>query len=186
MQALESSRTPDVIHAFRSVVADSGANVGYIISSAGFQSGAFTAADLTNLRLMTWGEFQEEFEATWIERYLRPLFDDKLADIIQYTAPLPPGFFLKLSEAKQDAFAALAIRHEAFGLLALSLASDDHPYKPNFQLPLRTNLEKRGFSIDEIPSSVLDAMSYRDFARAVLEHTEGLLREFDRIRGNSG
>jgi restriction system protein len=176
----------NVIHAFRSVVADSGANLGYIISSAGFQSGALTAVDLTNVRLMTWWEFQEEFEATWIERYLRPLFDEMLSRIVQYTAPLPPGFFLELPEPKQDAFAALAIRHQAFGLLALLLASDDQPYKPDFQLPLRAHLDKREFSTDEIPSSVLDAKSYREFANAVLKHSEALLREFDRIRGTSG
>jgi len=76
----------NVIHGFRSVVADSGANLGYIISSAGFQSGAFSAADLTNVRLMTWSEFQEEFEATWIERHLRRFFFENLGRIIDYTA----------------------------------------------------------------------------------------------------
>jgi hypothetical protein len=47
-----ASRVPkQAIHAFRTVVAGSGAHVGYIVSSEGFQSGAFAAADLTNLRL---------------------------------------------------------------------------------------------------------------------------------------
>ena len=74
----------NVIHGFRSVVTDSGANLGYIISSAGFQSGALTAADLTNVRLMTWAEFQKEFEATWIEGHLRPFLFEKLGRIIDY------------------------------------------------------------------------------------------------------
>lgn len=47
----KSSVPQTVIHAFRTVVSDSGANVGYVITSSGFQRGAFAAADLTNLRL---------------------------------------------------------------------------------------------------------------------------------------
>src|ERR1051325_9219793 len=48
-----------VIHAFRTVIADIGANVGYLISSGGFQSGSLTAAELTNLELLTWEQFQD-------------------------------------------------------------------------------------------------------------------------------
>jgi len=53
-----ATRVPQtVIHAFRSVVADIGVNVGYVISMEGFQSGSFRASELTNLRLVTWQEF---------------------------------------------------------------------------------------------------------------------------------
>lgn len=40
-----------VIHSFRSVVQDTGANFGYIISMKGYQSGAFNSATFTNLKL---------------------------------------------------------------------------------------------------------------------------------------
>src|SRR5258705_8303667 len=59
-----------VIHGFRTVVADAGANLGYIVSSSGFQSGAFSAAELSNVRLVTWEEFQKEFTASWVQHYL--------------------------------------------------------------------------------------------------------------------
>jgi len=62
----KSSIPQNIVHAFRTVVADAGANVGYIVTSTGFQSGAFAAADLTNLRLVSWAEFQTELEASWI------------------------------------------------------------------------------------------------------------------------
>lgn len=56
------ARVPQtVIHAFRTVVSEMGANAGYLVSSSGFQSGAMTAAELTNVRLVTWEEFQAEF-----------------------------------------------------------------------------------------------------------------------------
>src|SRR5688572_11853633 len=45
-----------VVHSFSSVVANSGANVGLIISSSAFQSGAREAATFTNVRLLSWQE----------------------------------------------------------------------------------------------------------------------------------
>lgn len=68
----KSSIPKNVIHEFRTVVEDGGANVGYVITSSGFERGALAAADLTNLRLVTWPEFQDEFHGTWVENHLRP------------------------------------------------------------------------------------------------------------------
>src|SRR5947209_19049508 len=47
-----------IVHAFRTVVHDSGANLGFIISDKGFQAGAFDAAANANIKLVTWDEFQ--------------------------------------------------------------------------------------------------------------------------------
>jgi len=52
-------------HAFRTVVNDIGANLGYVISDSGFQSGARDAAANANIRLMTWKEFQAELFDRW-------------------------------------------------------------------------------------------------------------------------
>lgn len=51
-----------VVHAFRAQVEDLGADVGYIVSSAGFQSGAHETARNTNIRLVTWNELLDLFE----------------------------------------------------------------------------------------------------------------------------
>lgn len=50
-----------VVHGFRAQLDDLGADAGYIISSAGFQSGAYDAAEKTSIRLMTWEEFLGKF-----------------------------------------------------------------------------------------------------------------------------
>jgi len=36
----------------------------------GFQSGSFSAAELTNVELVTWEQFQEQFEETWYDEWL--------------------------------------------------------------------------------------------------------------------
>ncbi len=168
------------IHSFRSVVADSGAHLGYIISSNGFQSGSFAAADLTNLRLLTWQEFQNEFEPTWIAKYYRPLLGENLNQLVMYTAPLLPSVALRMEDEQQAAFAAVAIRHEEFGLLALDLSAEEDDELP-LALPLRQQLKSVEGESDNIPASVLDARSYREFLDAVLEHSDMILREFDHV-----
>jgi hypothetical protein len=72
-----------VIHSFRTVVADSGAHIGFIVSKSGFQEGAYEAAKSSNIKLQNWNEFQEVFCDRWIEgRYtgMKKLF----AEIFDY------------------------------------------------------------------------------------------------------
>lgn len=45
---------------------------GYIVSLAGFQEGAYKAAELTNTELVTWQELQDKFELSWYEKLLFP------------------------------------------------------------------------------------------------------------------
>jgi hypothetical protein len=56
----------EVIHSFRTVVADCGANRGFVISSvAGFQSGAHKAAQNTNVELVTFEGLQRMQFTRW-------------------------------------------------------------------------------------------------------------------------
>src|SRR4051794_16957058 len=50
----ESHVPKSVVHSFRTVVADYGAHVAFLISKRGFQSGAFEAAANSNIMLLTW------------------------------------------------------------------------------------------------------------------------------------
>lgn len=54
-----------VVHAVRTVVQDCGADVGFVISSEGFQSGAVAAAAQSNVRLLSWTELLEMMEPRW-------------------------------------------------------------------------------------------------------------------------
>lgn len=57
-----------IIHSFRTVVSDYGANHGYIITKKGFQKGAFAASDHTNIELLNWNEFIGLFRENWSGR----------------------------------------------------------------------------------------------------------------------
>lgn len=55
----------EVIHSFRTVLSDFGAHRGFIISRAGFQTGAKEAVKSTNLDLLTFEEHQAVFFDRW-------------------------------------------------------------------------------------------------------------------------
>lgn len=73
-----TKRVPkSVVHSFRTVMQDLGANHGFIISRSGFQSGARDAARFTNVDLLSWREFEEMIFERWlcgITRKLDPMF----------------------------------------------------------------------------------------------------------------
>lgn len=59
--------TKSTIHSFRTIVSDSGANLGLIVSKKGFQKGAYEAAENSNILLLTFEEFQIEFRDQWLD-----------------------------------------------------------------------------------------------------------------------
>lgn len=61
------------IHAFRTVVHDSGCMVGIVISKEGFQSGAYKAAYCSNVLLKDWSEFLEMIKNKWVINQLHML-----------------------------------------------------------------------------------------------------------------
>lgn len=54
------------VHAFRTVVNDSGSTLGIMISKAGYQSGALEASKCSNVMLLTWEEFLSLIYDKWI------------------------------------------------------------------------------------------------------------------------
>jgi restriction system protein len=170
-----------VIHAFRTVVTDSGANIGYIISSSGFQAGAFSASDLTNIRLLTWEELQEEFTRTWIENYLLGEVARRFDRLFSYTEPLAHSReWDDLTEEGQKAFVALHFKYGVFGALMMMFT----PYASGWvtggsvpELPIRSRLKDMG-ETEPLPDDLLDARGYRDFLDAATAYWQEAEAEF--------
>jgi hypothetical protein len=91
------------VHSFRTVIADMGADVGIIISANGFQRGAMAAAALTNIRLMTWEEFQQAFETRWTTAKVVEV-DAHAARVVACTKTMPgfPTTAIKRPEYLKD------------------------------------------------------------------------------------
>lgn len=169
-----------VIHAFRSVVADGGANVGYVITSSAFQSGAFSAADLTNLRLVTWPEFQNEFEKTWIDNRFRPHLTERLDPLMSLTEPILPRAIEALSDGEQRRFLELREKYTDLGALALRYSTYMATFTPDIgELPMRPQFVAAG-STPQLPDEILDATGYRDILAILISLGEQAISELRR------
>lgn len=172
-----------VIHGFRTVIQEIGANVGYIISMEGFQSGAVAASELTNLKLLTWEEFQNLFEESWFEEFFTKRIHEKLDGLMTYAEPFLPAWFEKMTDEDKSRYFSLKEQHDLFGVVMQSLG----PYsrllrkEPIPSLPLRDRLKPDPI-LNTIPNHILDETAYRELLVASVAYGESALAEFNALR----
>lgn len=136
--------TKEKVHAFRTVVHDSGAALGLLISRVGFQSGAMEAAKLSNVRLLTWEEFTAQIADRWIITQLRQL--KKYSEPLSiYTDPLDfPFENLRESDKKPylDACAKyMPVRSTCWRITKSDLISDGPPVEQWYRFDEFTSIE---------------------------------------------
>ena len=179
------ARVPqNVIHGFRTVVGDIGANLGLIVASEGFQPGAELAATFTNVRLVSWEQFQVEFEPTWLKRYLQETVTERCDPLLTFSEPFLPAWFNAMSEDNQDAYIALKQRHDEFGWMMMTFTRYHRMLNPTDfpALPLRPRIAVNLSAKSLIPDDVLDATAYREFLEAALAHSDSIIAQFRALR----
>ncbi|MES0098727.1 restriction endonuclease [Mesorhizobium sp. M0019] len=178
--------------ALRSVMNDVGANKGYIISTGGFQSGAFDAAAATNISLVTWPEFQAEFEQLWFRKHFSPVITEKLDTLVGYVEPVGvPSWWHSLSEDGVVQFRKLLYKYALFGFLAQSLSSYALEFRKHDvpKLPLAEHapgllLRATGKKFEPVPNSVATATGYRQLMDEMLRVNDEALSAFHFVRDN--
>ena len=138
----KSAVSQAIVHSFRTVMSDAGADRGYIISTGGFQAGATEAARLSNIKLTTWQGFQEEFEEDYCASYVRGRLYDCLGCLFSFTEPISPATFLasgRLEEDRVPQFLELKKKYAdlTFACLPLGPAGFKIPGEERLSLPLR-------------------------------------------------
>jgi restriction system protein len=176
-----------VIHGFRTVVADTGAHKGYIISMQGFQAGSFSAADLTNIELVTWEQFQEASEASWLVGYFSPKLLTELDGLMTHAEPILPMWFPDLSEEDQEKFITLKEKHTELGWFFQTLAMHQHlrSHLPYPTLPFSASLGDK-FNLEEVPDTIKGVLGYRQTLEAALDYGGKILEEFRAFRDKAG
>jgi len=207
------TRVPQtVVHSFRTVLTDLGANLGYIVSLAGFQNGALHASDSTNVKLVTWEEFQHEFEESWLKtfftpslskyqyRYDLPRGDDEIASELwldnvkkkdrEYFEHLKRkkeelGDFL--SDGDNERFTVIVDQCCAFNWIIDCLAeiaiADREGESPT--LPLFRSLRENspGFWVaPHIPQQILEAVSFRECLEETISFGDEVIAKFRDFR----
>lgn len=177
-----------VVHALRTVVQDYGANWGFIISSAGFQSGAYEAAANSTVRLLTWDDFQKLFLDRWIRNYMIPRLREEVDPLVEYTEPINSRIFRKagrLARKKQELFEQLRQKYESLGFFAVYfLASEFTGQNVHLlSLPLRENIRNLKAVQTNLPDELLDATYLRDFVDILCRLAKEGIAAFDKVFG---
>lgn len=177
----------EIVHAFRTVVADHGASRGFLISSNGFQSGAREAAEFSNVVLQTWDEFEAVWADRWIENYLRPQIYESHEALCDYTEPVVGEAmdrrFQALSPERQQDF--LRLRQDPSNILtdAMSLQFGAPWAKlmgdGGFRLPYSSWVPQSAQAF--APPGLLAATSLRAFGEELCGWCHRVKAEFDVI-----
>ena len=164
------ARVPqNVVHGFRTTMADTGANAGYIVSSSGFQAGAFAAVEATNVQLLTWSGFQAEFEHQWIEAHLVPEVGKRFDEFLRWTEPLPPTAGRPLAAHEAQVFWDLWRSFQPIVGLLMPFAPWMRLMGHDLEYP---SLPLRGDRFALLPEDLLQARGYRQLFDRVEVHAK--------------
>jgi hypothetical protein len=98
----------EVVHAFRTVVAEAGANRGYIISRVGFQPGAIEVVEFRNIQLVTFAEFQNAYFPKWYNKRLWDMEHEMIGNFHTYYEPFgKPGYSQLKNEEERATYNAV-------------------------------------------------------------------------------
>jgi hypothetical protein len=157
------------VHAFRTIMQETGANRGYIISRTGFQAGAHDAAQATNIELVTYAQFQERYFQKWFNARLWSI-ERAIGNFNVYYEPLGrPGYHFLRNDEQRAAYDAVWSKYCFAGTMLMHVS----PYtrlvaanQPPVPLPLDVReLERHGYAV---PEDVKAATGYRELL-ALLE-----------------
>ncbi|CDZ54396.1 restriction endonuclease [Neorhizobium galegae] len=166
----------EIVHAFRTVMHEIGANRGYIISRVGFQSGAYEAAEATNINLVTFQEFQELYFAKWYKARLWQV-ERRIGNFNTYYEPLGrPGFDLLETDEERDAYVEVWNVYAFAGVLMMYFSpwtgmAGQELLPPPLPIPVE-KLEAEGYPV---PDFIRNETGYQELL-AMLEEIaiEGL------------
>lgn len=177
-----SSAVPKgVVHAFRTVMAETGANRGYIISRSGFQSGAIEAAQATNIELVNFEEFQEIYFSKWIRNRIWSI-EHSIKGFNTYYEPLgKPGYSKLESSDDRAAYDSVWERFFSTGMMLVPFSPyirmvGDSPYP---DLPFDcSEFEERGIPV---PDDLRELGGYREFLTSLEGYALEGLRELRKV-----
>lgn len=155
----ESKVPQTVIHSFTTVMQETGANVGYIISKSGFQKGANDYINNTSIINLTFSEFQKKYFKKWAGNFFNYEIDKASDSLIQYTELINSKrerFVSSLPEEEKENFNSLKEKYFLFSVILLNLTLQ--------------NMRRNGPHI-QLFSEAQDVMGIEEFKRLLNTHS---------------
>lgn len=177
-----------VVHSFTTVMHEVGANIGFIISKVGFQSGAQEYVRNTNITVLTYEQFQQRYFHLWYQKIFVPRIGDAVDALIQYVEPFNhhrETEVAKLPEKQQGRFRKLVEEHFAFGI---TMGFFEFPrYSERLAMATPINIEEVKKTIREASVGLVDLKSkyFRDLLDELLLLIRQVTEQFNEIFGRN-
>lgn len=177
-----------VVHSFTTVMHETGANVGFIISKHGLQHGAKRYTKNTNITGMTYLEFQRRYFEAWWSRYFCPRIFDAADEPLQYVEPVNckrDREYAKLSPQAQKRFSQLR-RERGAVVMALAMLN------ARLIMPYMEGPGGVPSNLDEFKTNLLTLIApgleyrcdtFRELLNFILKYLSDTKAEFDEIFG---
>lgn len=183
-----SSIPQSVVHSFTTVMHEIGANIGYIISKHGLQSGAKEYIRNTNILGLTYEEFQKRYFSIWYEKCFVTKIGDVVDPLAQYVEPFNSfrdQRIAQLSEIKRKEFSELIKKYYNFGS---AMSFFEFPrYSPHFGMPAPENINdlKRKIVSTLGKDYEFRADYYRELLNQIRSKVIEVTKEFNAIFGKN-
>jgi len=186
-----SSIPQSVVHSFTTVMHETGANIGFIISKHGLQSGAKEYTRNTNIVGLTYLEFQQRYFEAWWTRYFCPRVGDAADRVLQYTEEFSSyrdREYNKLSKENKDFFDRLRseYRVSSFMLAMFNMPSISPMF--NTGTLLNTPSDLKSFKIEILsnitPGVTWYSSTFRELLEAILQYFLDAEEGFNSIFGS--
>lgn len=187
-----SSIPQSVVHSFTTVMHETGANIGFIISKHGLQHGARQYTQNTSIVGLTYLEFQRRYFEAWWKRYFCPLVGDAADNPLRYTEPcnsVRDSAYENLNPQDQEKFDRLRNESSA-SLMALSMFNY-LSMAPVFNTGSLLDVPR---DLDEFKARVLAVITphiewhcqtFRGLLEIILDYLRDVEADFDAIFGGS-
>lgn len=169
-----------VIHAFTTVMSETGGNFGFIITKEGLQSGAIKYLDYTNIKALTFVDFQKIYFSIWYNKYFRPRLIRFSGDFMQYTETFNSKRFKcfdKLNDIQKDRYFELVEKYETFSFIILGLTTpNNHPQFENLD-ELKQEAQNIGL--------IINSNCFTDLLHELEQTCKNVVNEFNELFGEN-
>ncbi|EMP4395175.1 restriction endonuclease [Vibrio fluvialis] len=179
-----------VVHSFTTVMAEAGANIGFIISKHGLQSGAKEYTRNTNIIGLTYLEFQQRYFEAWWKRYFCPRIGDAADRVLQYTEEFNghrDKEYKKLSPDKQKEFDHLRsqymVHSMTFSMFNFPMVSPALNTGKLLDLPSDLEGFKKNVLSLIAPGIVWHCTTFRGLLEIILQFLQDVEAEFNSLFG---
>jgi hypothetical protein len=180
-----------VVHSFTTVMHETGANIGFIISKVGLQAGAKQYTESTNISGFTYLEFQQRYFTAWWKRYFCPRIGDAADRVLQYVEPVNrrrDEEYAKLLQADKEKFDQIRLLDS--GTVMILSMFNNHIVSPILDTgtllntPVNLEIFKSEVLAKIAPHVEWHCHTFRGLLEIMLQYLRDVEEEFNQLFGS--